>query len=150
MDYMKLAVEKTIEGMDNNIGGPFGAAIVRGDEIIVVCSNRMIADNDPTQHAEMVAIREACKKLGTMNLEGCVIYATCEPCPMCVGAIMWAGIKEVYYCSTNDDAHEHGFSDKHLRDYLSGKDKSALNMIKVEKRADCDHLFTHFHKKANV
>nr|WP_254223361.1 nucleoside deaminase [Brevibacillus parabrevis] len=146
VDYMKLAVEKTIEGMENKIGGPFGAAVVRGDEIIAVCSNRMMADMDPSQHAEMVAIREACKTLGTMNLEGCEIYATCEPCPMCVGAIIWSGIKVVHYCSTSHDAHEHGFSDMHLRDYLTGKDKSVLNMIKVEKREDCDHLFTYFHE----
>lgn len=146
MDYMKMAVDKTIEGMDNNIGGPFGATIVRGDEIIAVCSNRMMADTDPSQHAEMVAIREACKTLGTMNLEGCVIYATCEPCPMCVSAIIWSGIKEVYYSSTADDADKHGFSDMHLRDYLTGKDKSVLNMVKVEDREDCDNLFEHFHK----
>ncbi|MGK5507026.1 nucleoside deaminase [Brevibacillus formosus] len=146
MDYMKLAVEKTMEGMNNKLGGPFGAAVVKGDEIIAVCSNRMMADMDPSQHAEMVAIREACKTLGTMDLTGCEIYATCEPCPMCVGAIIWSGIKVVHYCSTAEDAHENGFSDKHLRDYFSAKDQSVLNMIKVEKREDCDQLFTHYHK----
>ncbi|GIP56299.1 nucleoside deaminase [Paenibacillus sp. FSL W8-0186] len=146
MDYMKLAADKTIEGMDNNMGGPFGATIVRGDEIIAVCSNRMMADTDPSQHAEMVAIREACKTLGTMDLSDCVIYATCEPCPMCVSAIIWSGIKEVYYCNTAEDADRHGFSDMHLRNYLTGKDTSVLNMVKVPAREDCDKLFEHFHK----
>lgn len=146
MDYMKMAVDKTIEGMNNKIGGPFGATIVKGDEIIAVVSNRMMADQDPSQHAEMVAVREACKKLNTMNLEGCVVYATCEPCPMCVSVMIWAGIKDVYYCSTSEDADKHGFSDMHLRNYLNGKDKSVINMINVPKREDCDYLFEHFHK----
>lgn len=146
MDYMKLAADKTIEWMDKKMGGPFGSTIVRGDEIIAVCGNKVMADTDPSQHAEMVAIREACKALGTTDLSDCVIYATCEPCPMCVSAIIWSGIKEVYYCNTAEDADKHGFSDMHLRDYLTGKDKSVLNMVKVPAREDCDYLFEHFHK----
>lgn len=146
MDYMKMATEATIEGMNNKVGGPFGATIVRGDEIIAVVSNTMMRDTDPSAHAEMVAIREACKKLDTMDLSDCEIYATCEPCPMCVAAIIWSGIKKVYYCNTSEDADVHGFSDLHLRKYLTGEDKSVLDMIKVEKRDECDNLFEHFHK----
>lgn len=146
MDYMKLAAEATIEGMNKRLGGPFGAAVVRGDEIIAVVSNTMMRDTDPSAHAEMVAIREACKKLETMDLSDCVIYATCEPCPMCVSAIIWSGVKEVYYCNTSEDADKHGFSDMHLRKYLAGEDKSVLKMVKVEQRDDCDNLFEHFHK----
>jgi tRNA(Arg) A34 adenosine deaminase TadA len=138
MDYMKLAADATFVGMANKVGGPFGATIVRGDEIIAVVSNTMMRDIDPSAHAEMVAIREACKKLGTMDLSDCVIYATCEPCPMCVSAIIWTGIKEVYYCNTSEDADKFGFSDMHLRKYLTGEDKSVLKMVKVEQRKDCD------------
>ncbi len=146
MDYMKLAAEATTVGMANKVGGPFGATIVRGNEIIAVVSNTMMRDTDPSAHAEMVAIREACKKLGTMDLSDCVIYATCEPCPMCVSAIIWSGIKEVYFCNTREDAHQHGFSDMHLRKYLTGEDTTVLNMVKVAPREDCDHLFEFFHQ----
>jgi len=146
MDYMKLAADATIVGMANKVGGPFGATIVRGDEVIAAVSNTMMRDTDPSAHAEMVAVREACKKLGTMDLSDCVIYATCEPCPMCVSVMIWAGIKDVYYCSTRDDAAEHGFSDMHLRTYLAGEDDRAINMVKVEDREDCDSLWEHFHK----
>ncbi|MFF2450066.1 nucleoside deaminase [Neobacillus sp. NPDC058068] len=146
MDYMKLAADATLVGMANKIGGPFGATIVRGDEVIAAVSNTMMRDTDPSAHAEMVAVREACKKLGTMDLSDCVVYATCEPCPMCVSVMIWAGIKDVYYCSTRDDAAEHGFSDMHLRQYLAGEDNSVINMIKVEDREDCDHLWEHFHE----
>lgn len=154
MDYMKMAVDATIEGMDKSYGGPFGATIVRGDEVVAAVSNTMMKDTDPSAHAEMVAIRVACEKLGTMDLSDCVIYATCEPCPMCMGAIIWSGVKEVHYCSTRDDASKNGFSDMHLRDYLSGKDESVVNMIKVDDREDCDYLWEHFHnltkEKTNI
>lgn len=146
MDYMKLAADATFVGMANKVGGPFGATIVRGDEIIAVVSNTMMRDTDPSAHAEMVAIREACKKLGTMDLSDCVIYATCEPCPMCVSAIIWTGIKEVYYCNTSEDADKFGFSDMHLRKYLTGEDKSVLKMVKVDQRKDCNDLFEFFNK----
>lgn len=146
MDYFKMAVDATLEGMNNKVGGPFGATIVRGDEVIAAVSNTMMRDTDPSAHAEMVAVREACKKLGTMDLSDCVVYATCEPCPMCVGVMIWAGIKEVYYCNTSVDADKHGFSDVHLRKYLKGEDNSVINMVKVEQRNDCDNLFEHFHK----
>ncbi|MEC1717307.1 nucleoside deaminase [Schinkia azotoformans] len=146
MDYMKLAADATTVGMANKVGGPFGATIVRGDEVIAAVSNTMMRDMDPSAHAEMVAVREACKKLNTMDLSDCVVYATCEPCPMCVAVMIWAGIKDVYYSSTRDDAAKHGFSDMHLRDYLADKDDSVINMVKVEHREDCDQLFEYFHK----
>lgn len=146
MGFFKMAAEKTIEGMNKREGGPFGATIVRGDEIIAVVGNTMMRDTDPSAHAEMVAVREACKKLGTMNLEGCTMYATCEPCPMCVSVMIWAGIKDVYYVNTAEDADKHGFSDMHLRKYLRGEDNSVINMVKVPHREDCDNLFEHFHK----
>lgn len=92
--YFKLASEATIEGMKKGHGGPFGATIVRNGEVIAAVGNTMMRDTDPSAHAEMVAVREACKKLDTMDLSDCEIYATCEPCPMCVGVMMWANIKK--------------------------------------------------------
>ena len=146
-NYFKLAAEATIKGIDNNEGGPFGATIVRDGEVVVAVGNTMMRDTDPSAHAEMVAVREACKKLETMDLSDCEIYATCEPCPMCVSVIIWSGIKKVYYANTAKDADEKGFTDMHLRSYLNGKDKSVLDMVNVEKRADCDHLFDYFDEK---
>lgn len=144
--YIKMAVDATIEGMNNKIGGPFGATIVRDGEVIAAVSNTMMRDTDPSAHAELVAVREACKKLETFDLSDCVMYATCEPCPMCVAVMIWAGIKEVYYVNTKEDADKHGFSDMHLRKYLKGEDDSVIKMVKVEQREDCDNLFEHFHK----
>ncbi|EOL44699.1 hypothetical protein RV11_GL002448 [Enterococcus phoeniculicola] len=146
-DYLKLAVDATLEGMKRGDGGPFGATIVRNGEVIVAVGNTMMRDTDPSAHAEMVAVREACKKLDTMDLSDCEVYATCEPCPMCVGAMMWANITQVYYCSTREDAAKHGFSDMHLRNYLDGSDKSALTMEKVANREDCDHLWEAFKER---
>lgn len=144
--YFKLAAEKTVEGMDKGEGGPFGAVVVKDGEVVVAVGNTQMKDTDPTAHAEMIAIREACKKLNTLDLSGHDIYATCEPCPMCVGAIIWSGIDNVYYANTSADADREGFSDMHLRHYLDHSDKSAVNMVEVEKRDYLDDLFAHFHK----
>lgn len=144
MDFMKLAAEATVSGMEKKYGGPFGAALVRNGEVIVSVSNTMMKDTDPSAHAEMIAVREACKKLDTMDLSDCEIYATCEPCPMCVGAIMWAGIKTVYYSNTREDAAKHGFSDMHLRHYLDGSDQTPLSMIHTGSCPECDELWQTF------
>ena len=144
MDYFELAVDATITGMEQKLGGPFGATVTRGDEIIAVVGNRQMGDIDPSAHAEMVAVREACKKLGTRDLSDCTIYATCEPCPMCVGVILWAGIKNVYFASSREDADQFGFTDLPLRRYFSGEDTSILNLEQVERRDDCDKLFPLF------
>lgn len=142
--YFNLAAKATIEGMQRRDGGPFGATIVRNGEVVAAVGNTMMRDTDPSAHAEMVAIREACKKLGTMDLSDCEVYATCEPCPMCVGVMMWANIKKVYYSSTRDDAAEHGFSDMHLRNYLNGSDPKAFDMESIGVRSDCDELWQVF------
>lgn len=146
MNYMKMAADATVVGMENKFGGPFGATLVRKGEVIVSVSNTMMRDTDPSAHAEMVAVREACKKLETMDLSDCEIYATCEPCPMCVGAILWAGIKTVYYSNTREDAAKHGFSDMYLRNYLDGTDKSSLAMIHTGGCPECDSLWETFDK----
>lgn len=144
--YFKLASEATLAGMKRGDGGPFGATIVRDGEVIAAVGNTMMRDTDPSAHAELVAVREACKKLGTMDLSDCEIYATCEPCPMCVGVMMWANIKKVYYSSTREDAAKNGFSDMHLRTYLDGTTPDIFQMEHIGEREDCDALWTEFNQ----
>jgi len=110
--YMEEAFKLARENMELLQGGPFGAVVVKNGKIIGSGSNSVISENDPTCHAEVVAIREACEKLKTYHLHGCTIYSSCEPCPMCLGAIYWAHIDQLYYASTRDDAAEVGFADK--------------------------------------
>lgn len=100
-------------------GGPFGAVIVKNGELVAGSSNMVVPNNDPTAHAEVSAIRLACEKLGTFNLEGCEIYTSCEPCPMCLGAIYWARLDKIYYANTKVDAADIGFDDKFIYDELA-------------------------------
>jgi tRNA(Arg) A34 adenosine deaminase TadA len=109
--FMKEAVLLSEEGLKSNEGGPFGCVIVKDNKIIGRGNNKVTSTNDPTAHAEIIAIREACKALGTFQLEGCEIYTTCEPCPMCLGAIYWARPDIIYYANTRKDASEIGFDD---------------------------------------
>jgi guanine deaminase len=95
-------------------GGPFGAVIVKGDMVVAQSGNRVVADADPTAHAEVLAIRKASASMATHILDGCVLYTSCEPCPMCLGAIYWSGIKRVVYSATREDAAVAGFSDQHI------------------------------------
>ena len=107
--YMKIAKENADNGIKNKEGGPFGAVITdKEGNIIANGNNRVLKNNDPTAHAEVVAIREACKKLNTYDLSNCILYTSCEPCPMYLSAIIWANIKEVYYGCTKEDAGEIG------------------------------------------
>lgn len=112
--FMEKAIQLAVENAENGIGGPFGAVVVKGGEIIAACGNSVTPDNDPTAHAEVNAIREACRKLGTFQLEGCEVYASCEPCPMCLGAIYWARPAKVYFASTKEDAAKAGFDDSFI------------------------------------
>ncbi|MBN2165034.1 MAG: nucleoside deaminase [Marinilabiliaceae bacterium] len=110
----ELFMVKAIDLSEQNIlkgGGPFAAIIVKNGEIIGIGTNRVTIDNDPTAHAEIMAIRDAANKLGTFKLEGCEIYTSCEPCPMCLGAIYWAGISTIFYGNTRKDAASIGFND---------------------------------------
>ena len=111
--FMRKAIALAVENVKNG-GGPFGAVIVRDDEIVATGVNRVTANNDPTAHAEVSAIRAACSKLGTFNLSGCVIYTSCEPCPMCLGAIYWAHIDKIYYGANKDDAASANFDDSFI------------------------------------
>jgi tRNA(Arg) A34 adenosine deaminase TadA len=108
---MRQAIARSRQNIDDNIGGPFAALVVREGEIIATGTNRVTSDNDPTAHAEMVAIRRACAKLGRFHLHGCDLYTSCEPCPMCLGAIYWAHLDRIYYANTRDDAAQIGFDD---------------------------------------
>jgi guanine deaminase len=110
--FMKEAIIKAEENILTGQGGPFGAVVVRDGKIIAAVGNRVTSTNDPTAHAEVVAIREACKALDTFDLTGCEIYASCEPCPMCLGAIMWARIDRLYYAADRIDASRAGFDDE--------------------------------------
>ena len=118
MQFMKYAIESAKEGVTAQDGGPFGACIVKNGEVIATAHNTVIKDHDPTCHAEMNAIRLAAKKLGTHILEGCELYTTSEPCPMCLSAIYWARIEKIYAGATREVAAEFGFRDEMLYDEL--------------------------------
>ncbi len=117
--YLNEAFDLAYQSIRNNIGGPFGAVVVMDGKIIGKGGNRVISQNDPTAHAEIVAIREACRNISNFDLSGAVLYATCEPCPMCLSAIYWANIKEVYYCSTRYQAEAIGFRDNHIYEEMN-------------------------------
>ena len=110
IEFMKKAIELSIESV-NSGGGPFGCVIVKNDKIISEGSNKVTSSNDPTAHGEIVAIREACKKINNFSLSGCELYSTCEPCPMCLSAIYWARIDKIYYANTRKDAQKIDFDD---------------------------------------
>jgi guanine deaminase len=109
--FLREAIRLSFEGMRNGDGGPFGAIIVKNGEIIGQGNNRVASTNDPTAHAEVVAIREACRHLGHFQLDDCVLYTSCEPCPMCLGAIYWARPAKLFYACTKADAADIGFDD---------------------------------------
>lgn len=111
-EYMREAIKKAEENIISGTGGPFGAVVVKDGKIISSVGNRVTSTNDPTAHAEVVAIREACNALETFDLSGCQIYASCEPCPMCLGAIMWARIDRLYFAADRIDASRAGFDDE--------------------------------------
>ena len=117
-EFMQMAIDASIQNVKNG-GGPFGAVIVRNGQVIATGVNRVTANNDPTAHAEVSAIRTACAQLGTFHLQDCVIYTSCEPCPMCLSAIYWSGITRIYYGNTAQDANNIGFSDKFIYDELA-------------------------------
>ena len=108
---MSEAVKAALKGMQKNEGGPFGCIVVKNNEIVGRGNNKVTSSNDPTAHAEVTAIRDACKNLGVFQLDGCIIYTSCEPCPMCLGAIYWARPDKVYYGSDQEDAAKVGFDD---------------------------------------
>lgn len=118
---MKVAAQEAVEGVKSGHGGPFGAVIVKDNMIIARAHNEVIKNNDPTDHAEMIAIRSAAKMLERFDLSDCELYTSCEPCPMCFSAIHWAKIEKVFYGCTREDAASIGFDDKYIYDVIKGK-----------------------------
>lgn len=116
---MRRAVELAVENVRSGSGGPFGALIVRNDRIVAEGANCVTSSNDPTAHAEIIAIRSACKGLGTYQLRGCDLYTTCEPCPMCLGAAYWSRLDRIYYAATREDAGAAGFDDEDIYEELA-------------------------------
>ena len=112
--YIELAIRLALENVDSGLGGPFGAVVVKDGAVVATGTNQVTSTVDPTAHAEVVAIREACRALGTFQLSGCDIYSSCEPCPMCLGAIYWARPDRVYYAATHRDAAAAGFDDSFI------------------------------------
>lgn len=112
--FMRIAIRLAEQNVQKGLGGPFGAVIVKDGQILAKSSNKVTLKNDPTAHAEVSAIRIACKKLNTFDLHGCVIYTSCEPCPMCLSAIYWGHLDEVYYANTKEDAAKIGFDDQFI------------------------------------
>lgn len=144
--YMKLAKECASKGVAHNEGGPFGAVITdKNGNVIAKANNMVLKNNDPTAHAEVSAIRMACEKLGTYDLTGYILYTSCEPCPMCLSAIIWANIKEVYYGCTKEDAGEIGFRDDMIYDYLKNKGEELIKLQKLD-RDECIELFSEYKK----
>ena len=139
--FMQKAKNNAQEGISKKEGGPFGAIILdKEGNIISNGNNKVIKNTDPTVHAEIIAIREACKKLKTYDLSEYILYTSCEPCPMCLSAIIWANIKEVYYGCTKKDAGEIGFRDDMIYEYLKGKNKDLIKLEELD-REDCLEVF---------
>ena len=129
--FMEMAICLSEENIDTG-GGPFGAVIVRDGEVIATGTNRVVPNSDPTAHAEVMAIRNACAKLGTFQLTGCTVYSSCEPCPMCLSALYWAGVSRICYGNTKDDAKAIDFDDSFIYDQLE--------LSYDERSVKCEHF----------
>jgi tRNA(Arg) A34 adenosine deaminase TadA len=140
-EFMHCAFEEAMNGIRRNLGGPFGAVVVCDGIIIGRGCNMVTSTNDPSAHAEIVAIREACKNQESFHLSNAVLYATCEPCPMCMSAIYWANIKDVYYCSDRVDAEKIGFSDNFIYEELAKPLSKRSIQIKQLNLPDAGKLF---------
>jgi tRNA(Arg) A34 adenosine deaminase TadA len=145
-ELMQRAIDLSKESVRNG-GGPFGAVIAKNGEIIAEGSNCVTIDNDPTAHAEVSTIRKACKKLGTFDLEGCEIYTSCEPCPMCLGAIYWAHLDKIYYANDRKDAAEIGFDDDFIYEELSLKPQDREKPSEILMREEALEAFRMWQEK---
>lgn len=144
---MEVALTEAYEGINNGHGGPFGSVVVKDGEIVGRGHNRVLLKKDPTCHGEMEAIRDACQKLGSHDLSGCVLYTTAEPCPMCLGAILWSNIATVYYGCNVDDTDKIGFRDDIFYRYLNGE--SDILELKEADREMCLKLFKDYSENQN-
>ena len=132
--YMERANKLAKYSMDNNKGGCFGSVIVKDGVIVGEGYNTVTSDNDPTNHGEINAIKNACKNLNTFDLSGCELYTSAYPCPMCLGAIMWANIKTVYYGATAEDTGNIGFRDDFMYQWLNNKNEDSLRLIELDRK----------------
>ena len=146
--FMLRAIELSISSA-NGTGGPFGCVIVKDDKIIAEGSNKVTFSNDPTAHAEIVAIREACKKLNTFNLSSCDLYASCEPCPMCLSAIYWSHVDNIFYANTREDAKKINFDDSLIYSEISKKNEDRKIPIKQILRDKALKAFEIWDKKTD-
>ncbi|SIT76308.1 tRNA(Arg) A34 adenosine deaminase TadA [Pontibacter indicus] len=146
-NFMREAIRLSVEKMEAGFGGPFGAVVVRDGEIIARGYNNVLATNDPTAHAEVDAIRKACQALGTFQLTDCELYTSCEPCPMCLGAIYWARPRKVYYANSKTDAADAGFDDQFIYDEID-KDAPERSIPMVQMlREEAQEAFEKWAKK---
>jgi tRNA(Arg) A34 adenosine deaminase TadA len=147
--FMQAAIELSRQGSKNNEGGPFGCVIVKGDQIIGRGNNKVLLTNDPTAHAEVMAIRDACKTLGSFQLDDCEVYTTCEPCPMCLGAIYWARPKMIFYANTRQDAARIGFDDSMIYEEVCSEMKERKIPIQPLGRDEAIKVFDEWEKKGD-
>jgi len=145
--WMDMAVKEALSGMRKNEGGPFGAVIVKGGKLIAKAHNRVLKTNDPSAHAEILAIRKSSKILNRFDLSGCEIYSTCEPCPMCMAAILWSRIDKLYYGCTKKDAERIGFDDSRFYRVINIKDDKKLIKKEQIDRKSCLGPFKEWNNK---
>ena len=150
-EYMKIAKDLANDNLKTNAGGPFGACVVKDGKLIGKGSNYVLANNDPTAHAEVMAIRDACKNINSYDLSGCELYTSCYPCPMCISAIIWSNISKIYYGNTKEDAADIGFRDDFIYDFI-GKlsenkiDNNILELKSIDREQTIEE-FNEFKKK---
>jgi len=147
--FMREAIDLSIQKMNGWCGGPFGAVVVKDGKIISRGWNRVTSTNDPTAHAEIAAIREACSKLDTFDLSGCELYASCEPCPMCLSAIYWARIDRLYYAANSEDAADAGFDDAHIHQELCKPETERQIPVEQVMRSEAQKAFELWKNKAD-
>ena len=148
--YMKIANDNAKKAINKGEGGPFGAVIVdKYGNIIAEGNNRVISKKDPTAHAEMEAIRNACEKLDTYDLSDYILYTSCEPCPMCLSAIIWANIKKVYYGCSKEDADNIGFKDNIIYDFIKGNENEILKLEQID-RIECIKTFQKYKENDGI
>lgn len=156
IEFMNEANIESLKNLSKDFreGGPFGAVVVKDNEIIGRGHNQVIKNNDPTAHAEVLAIRDACKNIDSYNLEGCTLYTSCYPCPMCLSATIWSNIKEIYYGNTREDAEDIGFRDDYIYDFIENKctdnNIAKLNQIERDKTIEVFHEFKKLSQNSNI
>lgn len=149
--YMKIAKDLSEDNLRTNVGGPFGACIVKDGVVIGRGSNHVLSNNDPTAHAEVLAIRDACKNINSYDLSGCELYTSCFPCPMCLSATIWSNIKHVYYGNTKEDANAIGFRDDYIYNFIKNltdkKEDESIMKLECLDREETLEVFNKYDKK---